>query len=89
MSARPLVGSGDGGRSLARTFKCFDHKEMDGIDGLVTITGGKATTCRAMAEKTVDLVCQKLGDQGSLHYQRSRRWFRTGGITGSTDRREQ
>ncbi len=61
MSARPLVGSSAGGRSLARTFKCFDHKEMDGIDGLVTITGGKATTCRAMAEKTVDLVCQKLG----------------------------
>ncbi len=61
MSARPLVGSSAGGRSLARTFKCFDHKEADGIDGMVTITGGKATTCRAMAETTVDVVCQKLG----------------------------
>lgn len=61
MSARPLVGSSAGGRSLARTFKCFDHKETDGIDGMVTITGGKATTCRAMAETTVDVVCQKLG----------------------------
>jgi glycerol-3-phosphate dehydrogenase len=61
MSARPLVGSGEGGRSLARTFKCFDHSKADGIDGLVTITGGKATTCRAMAETTVDVVCQKLG----------------------------
>jgi glycerol-3-phosphate dehydrogenase len=29
----------------------------------VTITGGKATTCRIMAEKTADLVCQKLGIQ--------------------------
>jgi glycerol-3-phosphate dehydrogenase len=63
MSARPLVGKGESGRSLARTFKCFDHQEMDGIGGLVTITGGKATTCRAMAEKTVDLVCQKMGIQ--------------------------
>jgi glycerol-3-phosphate dehydrogenase len=27
----------------------------------VTITGGKATTCRVMAEKTADLVCGKLG----------------------------
>lgn len=63
MSARPLVGKGESGRSLARTFKCFDHKETDGIEGLVTITGGKATTCRVMAEKTVDLVCQKLGLQ--------------------------
>lgn len=60
MSARPLVGSGDGGRSLARTFKCFDHKETDGIDGFVTITGGKATTCRAMAQTTADVVCKKL-----------------------------
>lgn len=63
MSARPLVGKGESGRSLARTFKCFDHLETDGIDGFVTITGGKATTCRAMAEKTVDVVCQKLAIQ--------------------------
>jgi len=61
VSARPLVGSGESGRSLARTFKCFDHKETDGIDGFLTITGGKATTCRAMAERTVDIACQKLG----------------------------
>ncbi|MBI4928114.1 MAG: FAD-dependent oxidoreductase, partial [Anaerolineae bacterium] len=61
MSARPLVGKGVSGRSLARTFKCFDHAESDGISGLVTITGGKATTCREMAEKTSDLVCKKLG----------------------------
>ena len=61
MSARPLVGRGQSGRSLARTFKCFDHQESDGIAGLVTITGGKATTCRAMAEATADVVCRKLG----------------------------
>lgn len=60
MATRPLVGGGDSGRSIARTFKCFDHKETAGIDGLVTITGGKATTLRAMAEKTADVVCQKL-----------------------------
>ncbi len=61
MSARPLVGSGESGRSLARTFKCFDHEKTDGVGGMVTITGGKATTCRAMAETTVDVVCRKLG----------------------------
>jgi glycerol-3-phosphate dehydrogenase len=63
MSARPLIGKSEAGRSLSRTFKCYDHKESHGIDGLVTITGGKATTCRIMAEKTADLVCQKLGLQ--------------------------
>jgi glycerol-3-phosphate dehydrogenase len=61
MATRPLVGAGSSGRSMARTFKCFDHAESDGIGGLVTITGGKATTCRAMAEKTTDVVCAKLG----------------------------
>jgi glycerol-3-phosphate dehydrogenase len=62
-ATRPLIGQGSAGRSIARTFKAYDHKESDGIEGLVTITGGKATTLRAMAEKTVDLVCAKLGIQ--------------------------
>ncbi|HPA32806.1 MAG TPA: FAD-dependent oxidoreductase [Anaerolineaceae bacterium] len=61
MSARPLIGSATLGRSLSRTFKCYHHQETDGIGGLVTITGGKATTCRVMAEKTVDLVCNLMG----------------------------
>jgi glycerol-3-phosphate dehydrogenase len=65
MSSRPLIGAGLQARSIARTFKCFDHKESDGIDGLVTITGGKATTCRAMAESTADMVCAKLGIQAA------------------------
>ncbi len=63
MSARPLIASGTTGRSLSRTFKCFDHGESEGIGGLVTITGGKATTCRGMAETTSDVVCRKLGVQ--------------------------
>jgi glycerol-3-phosphate dehydrogenase len=61
MSARPLIGSSVEGRSLSRTFKCYDHQQGSGLGGFVTITGGKATTCRGMAEKTADLVCQKLG----------------------------
>ncbi|MBE7549688.1 MAG: FAD-dependent oxidoreductase [Anaerolineales bacterium] len=62
-AARPLIGSKgeDEGRELSRTFKCFDHKERDGVEGLVTISGGKATTLRGMAETTVNVVCQKLG----------------------------
>ncbi|HUO72172.1 MAG TPA: FAD-dependent oxidoreductase [Solirubrobacteraceae bacterium] len=62
-AARPLVGSrgeGESGRELSRTFKTFDHKETDGIEGFVTITGGKATTLRGMAELCADVVCRKL-----------------------------
>jgi glycerol-3-phosphate dehydrogenase len=65
MSARPLIAATGPGRSLSRTFKCYDHKASEGLGGLVTITGGKATTCRAMAEKTVNLVCEKLGVQAA------------------------
>jgi glycerol-3-phosphate dehydrogenase len=61
MSSRPLIGSEMAGRSLSRTFKCLDHQASDGIGGLVTIMGGKATTCRAMAAATADVVCLKLG----------------------------
>ena len=63
-AARPLIGASGGqggGRGLSRTFKCFDHAATDGVEGFVTITGGKATTLRAMAEATADLVCAKLG----------------------------
>ena len=33
----------------------------EGVEGFVTITGGKATTLRGMAEATADVVCGKLG----------------------------
>jgi glycerol-3-phosphate dehydrogenase len=59
--ARPLiVKSGADAREVSRTFECFDHA-YDGVDGFVTISGGKTTTARAMAERVVDMVCNKLG----------------------------
>ncbi|MGZ4115634.1 MAG: FAD-dependent oxidoreductase [Actinomycetota bacterium] len=63
-AARPLIGSrgeADTGRELSRTFKTFDHAETDGVEGFVTITGGKATTLRGMAQLCADVVCRKLG----------------------------
>jgi glycerol-3-phosphate dehydrogenase len=46
---------------ISRTFDCFDHREKDNLEGLVSVIGGKATTSRAMAEKTADLICRKTG----------------------------
>lgn len=59
---RPLIGtqSNQGDRSFGRNFALFDHMQ-DGLENLVTITGGKLTTYRYMAEKTADLVCNRLG----------------------------
>jgi glycerol-3-phosphate dehydrogenase len=60
-AARPLiVKSGADAREVSRTFECFDHLD-DGVEGFVTIAGGKTTTARAMAERVTDLVCTKLG----------------------------
>jgi glycerol-3-phosphate dehydrogenase len=59
--ARPLISRpGVDARLVSRTFECFDHKP-EGMDGFVTISGGKTTTARAMAEKVSDIVCGKLG----------------------------
>jgi glycerol-3-phosphate dehydrogenase len=64
-AARPLIGSRGGqaesGRELSRTFKTYDHTETDGVEGFVTITGGKATTLRGMAELCANVICTKLG----------------------------
>jgi glycerol-3-phosphate dehydrogenase len=62
-AARPLIGSkgADSGRELSRTFETIDHRDTEGVEGLVTITGGKATTLRGMAELCADVVCRKLG----------------------------
>ena len=59
-AARPLIGSrddADSGRELSRTFKTIDHAVDDGVEGFVTITGGKGTTLRGMAEVCADVVC--------------------------------
>lgn len=59
---RPLVASPGvaDGRSVSRGFSLFDHEDQ-GHDNLATITGGKLTTCRLMAERAADLVCRRLG----------------------------
>ena len=46
---------------ISRTFDCFDHGEEGELEGLISLIGGKATTLRAMAEKTADLICKKTG----------------------------
>lgn len=60
---RPLVKSGNGAddRAMSRGFSLLDH-EAHGLDNFITITGGKLTTYRLMAEKTADLVCRRIGN---------------------------
>ncbi|MDE6393287.1 MAG: anaerobic glycerol-3-phosphate dehydrogenase subunit A [Muribaculaceae bacterium] len=60
---RPLVAddSDPTGRSISRGIVCLDHAKRDGVEGFITITGGKLMTYRLMAQEATDLVCRKLG----------------------------
>lgn len=59
---RPLVASDDdpSGRNVSRGIVLLDHAKRDGLEGFITITGGKLMTYRLMSEWTTDLVCKKL-----------------------------
>ncbi|KGQ71549.1 glycerol-3-phosphate dehydrogenase [Chelonobacter oris] len=59
---RPLVATDDdpSGRNVSRGIVLLDHAERDGLDGFITITGGKLITYRLMAEWATDLACKKL-----------------------------
>jgi glycerol-3-phosphate dehydrogenase len=61
---RPLLGAREGeedSRKITRDFLLIDHEEREGIKGLISIIGGKLTTYRLMAERTVDVLCGKMG----------------------------
>jgi glycerol-3-phosphate dehydrogenase len=61
MSSRPLIKASGDARNLARTCKVYDHEKSDGVGGFFSLIGGKATTCRAMAEKISDMVSARFG----------------------------
>ena len=56
---RPLAASSD--KSKATKELSRDHKLFTSKSGMITITGGKWTTYRKMAEKTVDLALKNMG----------------------------
>jgi glycerol-3-phosphate dehydrogenase len=50
-------------RLMTRAHAVLDHAARDGIEGLVSVVGGKLTTFRLMAEEALDLAGRKLGTQ--------------------------
>lgn len=59
---RPLYSSNPdaAGRAASRNFTILDHGD-EGLQGMVSIVGGKLTTYRLMAEKVTDRACAALG----------------------------
>lgn len=65
---RPLMGAreaGEDSRKISRDFLLLDHGEADQIKGLFSIVGGKLTTYRLMAERTVDVIVKAMGRKTS------------------------
>lgn len=60
---RPLYQEGYGGesRDATRALTLLDHLSRDQVAGFLTITGGKWTTFRLMAETTMDMACKQMG----------------------------
>ena len=65
---RPLLKMGINldDRSVSRGFMLLDHTS-DGLENFATVPSGKLTTYRYMAEKTADLVCERMGVDVACH----------------------
>lgn len=50
-------------RDVSRTHAVVDHAERDGVGRLLTMSGGKLTTMRLMAQDLVDAMCRQLGEE--------------------------
>ena len=46
---------------VSRKHKLYDHRSRDGIDGVLSVIGGKITAYRAIAEEVTDAVVRRLG----------------------------
>ena len=64
-ASRPLLKEKDMENPMmtSRGFTCVDHQERDGVEGIISLIGGKATTLRIMAEEAADMVCRKNGEK--------------------------
>jgi glycerol-3-phosphate dehydrogenase len=85
-AARPLIQDkkASSPQQISRTFECYDHRATHGVEGFVSLIGGKATTLRAMAEKAADVICSKTGNKAVCRTRETilmpyRRFFRKHG----------
>lgn len=60
---RPLIGvdSPDDTYKASRKYEIVDHLKSDGLEGLITVEGGKYTTSRGLAEHTLEAIAPRAG----------------------------
>jgi glycerol-3-phosphate dehydrogenase len=88
-ASRPLIQTDEENDPLriSRGFTCIDHQQRDGVEGFISVVGGKATTLRAMAHKAADLICTKTGRPIACRTAQTplppyRRFFQAHGMAG-------
>ncbi|MCX6004796.1 MAG: glycerol-3-phosphate dehydrogenase/oxidase [Chloroflexi bacterium] len=54
---------GKSASDTSRSHELIDHSKLDGLDGFVTVLGGKITAYREVAKDATDMVCRKLGNK--------------------------
>lgn len=47
----------------SRSHEIIDHSKIDGLNGMLTVLGGKITAYRSVAEDVADFTCHKLGSK--------------------------
>jgi glycerol-3-phosphate dehydrogenase len=74
MASRPVIvrQADTAPTRISRTFESIDHATENGVEGFISILGGKATTMRAMAEAAADMVCDKTGRQVACRTREAR-----------------
>jgi glycerol-3-phosphate dehydrogenase len=55
---------------VSRKHKVLDHSEKEGVQGIVSVVGGKITAYRGIAEEVGDLVSEKLGRESKSYTDR-------------------
>lgn len=76
---RPLVNAAPTGRTADLSRR---HQVSEELSGLITVTGGKLTTYRQMAQDTVDLVASRVGGSRRCRTRR----LKLTGADGTADR---
>jgi glycerol-3-phosphate dehydrogenase len=80
---RPLVKTDDSSKKAGRTADLSRrHKVFTSDSGVITVTGGKLTTYREMAEDAVDEACELLGQKKTCRTKRL-------SLRGATGKRQQ
>ncbi|MBW7858074.1 MAG: glycerol-3-phosphate dehydrogenase/oxidase [Leptonema sp. (in: Bacteria)] len=63
---RPLIFSGKSTYKASRKYEILDHETKDGLQGLISVAGGKLTTSRRLGEDVIKLILAKLPDSGNI-----------------------